>query len=147
MMMFKIYLNDHRKNFDKPVFDFCLFFSFIGTFKVKKPGKSGVKLFTVMDVHLRPDAAYKELLDMRVAIKDFITKHPQYFDQSATSLNDALKQNVINATIENKPSLKTNHPILIVGDFNADCSYISLKRQESLRFVLFKRKYSSNFYF
>jgi len=108
---------------------------FIGTFKVKKPGQSGVKLFSIMDVHLRPDGAYKELLDMRHVIEDFITKHPQYFDQSSTSFDDALAQNVVDATIENKPSLKTNHPILIVGDFNADCSYISPKRQQLLRTI------------
>jgi len=105
----------------------------VGTFKVNKPGKSGVKLFTIMDVHLRPDAAYQELLDMRHVIEDFITKNPQYFDQTSTSLNDALEQNVIDATANNKPSLKTNHPILIIGDFNADCSYISPARQESLQ--------------
>jgi len=108
---------------------------FIGTFKVKKAGKSGVKLFTIMDVHLRPDDAFKELLDMRHVIEDFITIHPQYFDQTSKSLNDALEQNVVDATIDNKPSLKSNHPILIVGDFNADCSYISSTRQELLRTI------------
>jgi len=108
---------------------------FIGTFKVKKPGQSGVKLFTIMDVHLRPDAAYKELLDMRHVIEDFIANHPQYFDQTSTSFDEALEQNVVDATPDNKPSLKTNHPILIVGDFNADCSYISPKRQETLRTI------------
>jgi len=108
---------------------------FIGTFKVKKPGKSGVKLFTIMDVHLKPTAAYQELLDMRHVIKDFITKNPQYFDQTSTSLEEALEQNVVGATETNKPSLKTNHPILIIGDFNADCSYISPSRQESLRTI------------
>jgi hypothetical protein len=102
---------------------------------VKKPGNSGVKLFTVMDVHLRPDRAYDELLAMRYVIEDFILEHPQYFDYSAASLNEALEQNVLNATLEKKPSLKTNHPILIVGDFNADCSYISPRRQELLRLV------------
>jgi len=108
---------------------------FIGTFKVKKPGKSGVEFFTIMDVHLRPDDAYTELLSMRVVIEDFITKHPQYFDETSTSFNDALEQNVVDATVDNKPSLKTNHPILIVGDFNADCSYISLRRQLMLRTI------------
>ena len=88
-----------------------------------------------MDVHLRPDKAYQELLHMRQVIEDFIEKHPQYFDQSKTSFQDALEQNVVGATIENKPSLKSNHPILIVGDFNADCSYISSKRQQTLRLV------------
>jgi len=117
-----------------------LLFSFIGTFKVKKPGKSGVKLFTIMDVHLRPDAAYQELLDMRHVIEDFITLHPQYFDQTSKSLKNALEQNVVDATIDNKPSLKSPHPILIVGDFNADCTYISPARQESLQLVKFKRK-------
>ena len=86
-----------------------------------------------MDVHLRPDKAYEELLAMRYVIEDFIRDHPQYFDQGETSWEDALAQNVINATIDNKPSLKTNHPILIVGDFNADCTYISARRQELLR--------------
>jgi endonuclease/exonuclease/phosphatase family metal-dependent hydrolase len=108
---------------------------FIGTFKVKKPGKSGVKLFTVMDVHLRPNAAYQELLDMRHVIEDFITKHPQYFDQTSSSLQEALDQNVVGATADNKPSLKTNHPILIVGDYNADCTYISATRQASLQAI------------
>jgi hypothetical protein len=110
---------------------------FIGTFKVKKPGKSGVKLFSIMDVHLRPDKAYVELLHMRQVIEDFIENHPQYFDQSKTSYQDALEQNVVGATIDNKPSLKSNHPILIVGDFNADCSYISPKRQQTLRTIDF----------
>jgi hypothetical protein len=107
---------------------------------VKKTGKSGVKLFTIMDVHLRPDAAYQELLDMRHVIEDFITKHPQYFDQTSTSFQQALDQNVVDATASNKPSLKTNHPILIVGDFNADCTYISATRQASLQFVKFINK-------
>ncbi|CAF3065242.1 unnamed protein product [Rotaria socialis] len=108
---------------------------FIGTFKVKNPVKSGVEFFTVMDVHLRPDDAYVELLNMRYVIEDFIAGNPKYFDETPTSLASALEQNVINATVTNKPSLKTNHPILIVGDFNADCSYISLKRQQSLRSI------------
>lgn len=96
-----------------------------------------------MDVHLRPDAAYTELLDMRHVIEDFIAIHPQYFDQTATSYEEALEQNVVDATINNKPSLKTNHPILIVGDFNADCSYISNTRQELLRLVYLKHKIKS----
>jgi len=104
---------------------------FIGTFKVKEPGQSGVELFTIMDCHLKPTAAYQELLDMRRVIEDFISKNPQYFDQSS----DALEQNVIGATPDNKPSLNTNHPILIVGDLNADCTYISPKRQQTLRTV------------
>lgn len=87
-----------------------------------------------MDVHLRPDGAYQELLDMRHVIEDFIEKHPQYFDQTATSYQEALEQNVVDATLENLPSLKSNHPILIVGDFNADCTYISPRRQELLRY-------------
>jgi hypothetical protein len=124
-------------------------FSFIATFKVKKPGKSGVKLFTIMDVHLRPDAAYKELLDMRSVIENFITIHPQYFDQTSKSLKDALEQNVVGATIDNKPSLKSPHPILIIGDFNADCSYISPTRQASLQLVNLKinKKIYSFFFF
>ncbi|CAF3384293.1 unnamed protein product [Rotaria sp. Silwood1] len=108
---------------------------FVGTFKVKNPEKSGVEFFTIMDVHLRPDDAYAELLSMRAVIEDFILRHPQYFDETPTSFIDALEQNVINATVDNKPSLKTNHPILIVGDFNADCSYISLRRQLILRSI------------
>jgi len=107
----------------------------IGTFKVKKPGKSGIKLFTIMNVHLRPDAAYKELLDMRHVIEDFISQHPQYFDHTSTSHAEALEQNVVDATPLNKPSLKTNHPILIAGDFNADCAYISPRRQQLLRTI------------
>lgn len=86
-----------------------------------------------MNVHLRPDSAYQELLDMRHVIQDFIVGNPQYFIDASTSLAQALAQNVINATATHKPSLKTNHPILIAGDLNADCSYISLTRQESLR--------------
>ncbi len=109
---------------------------------MKKPGKSGVKLFTIMDVHLRPDDAYTELLAMRQVIKDFIIKHPQYFDQTSKSLNEALAQNVIDATPTNKPSLKTSHPILIVGDYNADCTYISPTRQELLRLVKFEKENS-----
>jgi len=119
--------NDTEDFFERP--------PFVGTFKVVKPVKSGVRLFTIMNAHLRPDDAYQELLDMRYVIEDFIMNHPQYFDQSATSLSDALEQNVINATADNKPSLKTNHPILIVGDLNADCSYISPKRQAILRSI------------
>ena len=88
-----------------------------------------------MDVHLRPTGAYQELLDMRRVIADFIAKHPQYYDQTSTSLKKALDDNVIGATANNKPSLKSNHPILIIGDFNADCSYISPARQETLRLV------------
>jgi len=91
-----------------------------------------------MDVHLRPDDAPQELIYMRRVIEDFIEKHPQYFDQTKTSLNDALEQNVVDATIDNKPSLKTDHPILIIGDFNADCTYMSPSRQQSLRFVYLK---------
>lgn len=88
-----------------------------------------------MDVHLRPNAAYLELLLMRHVIRDFIVKNPKYFSETSTSLAQALAQNVIGATAGNKPTLKTNHPILIIGDFNADCSYISQQRQESLRLV------------
>lgn len=88
-----------------------------------------------MNVHLKPTAAYQELLDMRHVIRDFIIANPGYFTDSSTSLSQALEQNVIGATATHKPSLKTNHPILIVGDMNADCSYISNKRQESLRLV------------
>lgn len=88
-----------------------------------------------MNVHLRPDRAYDELLAMRYVIGEFILSHPQYFDYSADSLSEALEQNVLNATLEKKPSLKTNHPILIVGDFNADCAYISNRRQDLLRLV------------
>ncbi len=100
-----------------------------------KRGSSGIKYFTIMDLHLRPDSAYQELLDMRHVIRDFIIANPQYFIDASTTLAQALAQNVIDATDTNKPSLKTNHPILIIGDLNADCSYISLKRQESLRLV------------
>jgi hypothetical protein len=100
-----------------------------------KAGSSGIKLFTIMDVHLRPDLAYYELLAMRYVIRDFILKNPRYFTDASTSLAQVLEQNVIGATASHKPSLKTNHPILIIGDFNADCSYISLARQQSLRLV------------
>ena len=119
---------------------FYLSFSFIGTFQVTKAGASGIKFFTIMDVHLRPDTAYLELLAMRYVIRDFILKHPQYFSDASTSVAQVLEQNVIGATSSHKPSLKTNHPILIIGDFNADCSYISLTRQQSLRLVYTNRK-------
>ncbi len=112
-----------------------LSFSFIGTFEVMKAGSSGIKFFTIMDVHLRPDSAYYELIAMRYVILDFILKNPRYFTDASTSLAQVLEQNVIGATASHKPSLKTNHPILIIGDFNADCSYISLARQQSLRLV------------
>jgi hypothetical protein len=118
---------DTEDHFERP--------PFIGTFKVKKPGNSGVKLFTVMDVHLRPDGAYTELLAMRYVIRDFISSHPQYFDQTETSLQETLDRNVLEATPDNKPSLKSNHPILIVGDFNADCTYISPTRQKLLQTI------------
>lgn len=125
----KAYIYDDSANdhFERP--------PFIGTFKVKEAQKSNVRLFTVMNVHLRPDKAYEELLAMRYVIRDFIADNPHYFDQDENSFEDALAQNVINATIDNKPSLKTRHPILIVGDFNADCSYISARRQELLRTI------------
>jgi len=108
---------------------------FIGTFEVTKAGSSGVKYFSIMDVHLRPTSAYQELLYMRYVIRDFILKNPRYFTDASTSVSQALAQNVIGATASNKPSLKTNHPILIAGDLNADCSYISLTRQQSLRSI------------
>jgi deoxyribonuclease-1-like protein len=110
---------------------------FMATFKVKKPGKSGVKMFTVMNVHLKPDHAYIEAIHMRRVIEDFIIRHPQYFSQTSTSFAQALEQNVEDPTVDNKPSLKTNHPILIVGDYNADCAYMSGKRQELLRNIVF----------
>jgi hypothetical protein len=131
--------NVHRRLTNRQL---CLFSSmehssssFIGTFKVNKPGKSNVQLFTIMNVHLRPESAYEELLAMRYVIEDFIADNRQYFNYSATALNDALEQNVVDATVDNKPTLNTAHPILIVGDFNADCRYISKKRQELLRSV------------
>ncbi len=111
-----------------------------------KASSSGLKFFTIMDVHLRPDSAYQELLDMRYVIRDFIIKNPRYFTDTSTSLAQALAENVISATATNKPSLKTNHPILIIGDLNADCSYISLTRQESLRLVSITHK-SLHFFF
>jgi hypothetical protein len=107
--------------------------SFIGTFQVTKSGSSGIKYFTIMDVHLRPNSAYQELLDMRYVIEDFISTNSQYFTDTSASLAQVLAENVISATATHKPSLKTNHPILIIGDMNADCAYISLKRQQSLR--------------
>ena len=86
-----------------------------------------------MDVHLKPEAAYNELLKMRLVVQDFITKNPQYFTESPTSLAEALAANVIDATETQKPTLKSDHPILIMGDFNADCRYISATRRRSLR--------------
>ena len=88
---------------------FYLSFSFIGTFQVTKAGASGIKFFTIMDVHLRPDTAYHELLAMRYVIRDFILKHPQYFSDASTSVAQVLEQNVIGATSSHKPSLKANH--------------------------------------
>jgi len=123
--------------YDDSVHDYFERPPFIGTFKVKKPGKSGVKFFTVMDVHLRPDKAYQETLSMRHVIKDFIQRNPQYFSQTSTSHATALEQNVENPTVDNKPTLDTDHPILIVGDFNADCSYISVTRQKQLHTVYY----------
>ncbi|CAF0899267.1 unnamed protein product [Rotaria sp. Silwood1] len=108
---------------------------FIGTFQVTKKGTSGVTYFTIMNLHSKPTAAYQELLDMRLVIRNFILENPQYFSETSTSLATALAQNVINATSTNKPNLRTNHPILIMGDLNADCSYISQTRQKSLRSV------------
>ncbi|CAF3715744.1 unnamed protein product [Rotaria sordida] len=108
---------------------------FIGTFEVTKRSTSGVKYFTIMNIHLKPTAAYQELLDMRYVIEDFIINNSQYFSETSISLAQALEQNVIGATSSNKPSLKTSHPILIIGDLNADCSYISLTRQQSLRSI------------
>ncbi|CAF5192894.1 unnamed protein product, partial [Rotaria magnacalcarata] len=122
------YLYDDKSNyFERP--------PFIGTFQVTKMGSSGIKYFTIMNVHLRPTSAYQELIDMRHVIRDFILQNPQYFSQTSTSLAQALSENIIDATASHKPSLKTNHPILIVGDCNSDCSYISLTRQQSLRSI------------
>ncbi|CAM4751690.1 unnamed protein product [Rotaria magnacalcarata] len=122
----------------------------MATYKVKKPGKSGVKTFTIMsddsemfiteytmNVHLRPDDAYQESVNMRHVIEDFIIRHPEYFSQTTTSYAEAIIQNVENPTSQNKPSLNTQHPILIVGDFNADCTYISLAQQDQLRSIFF----------
>ena len=106
---------------------------FIGTFKVKNVGASRVRFFTIIDVHLRPDAAYLEFLHLRHVIRDFILRNAQYFTTTSSSLAEAIAANVIDATASNKPHLKTDHPILLVGDFNADCSYISASRQETLR--------------
>ncbi|CAF2777001.1 unnamed protein product [Rotaria sp. Silwood2] len=108
---------------------------FIGTFQVTKKGTSGIKYFTIMNLHSKPTAAYQELLDMRYVIEDFILKNAQYFSETSTSLATASAQNVINATSTHKPSLRTNHPILIIGDLNADCSYVSMTRQQSLRSI------------
>lgn len=121
--------------YDDSQFDYFERPPYIGTFRVKKPDQSGVKLFSVMNVHLRPDRAFDELLSMRHVIDDFIRRHPEYFTNENTKLEDVLAQNVINASAEFKPTLKTNHPILIVGDFNADCTYISARRQDQLRTI------------
>jgi len=118
---------DKNKYFERP--------PYVATFKVKQPHKSAIDYFTVMNVHLRPDDALKETIHLRKAIDDFIRKHPQYFNNGAIA--NIVEQNVIDATETNKPSLKTNHPIILVGDFNADCSYISLKRQQELRNIHF----------
>jgi len=102
------------------------------TFKVKNPKKSKIDYFTIMNMHLRPDEAYPEMIKLRYVIDEFITKNPQYFIGT-----DAKNQNVLEATATNKPHLKTNHPIILVGDMNADCSYISLKKQQELRNIQF----------
>ncbi|CAF3901435.1 unnamed protein product, partial [Rotaria sp. Silwood1] len=47
-----------------------------------------------MNVHLRPDDAYQELINMRHVIEDFIIRHPEYFSQTPTSHAEALEQNV-----------------------------------------------------
>lgn len=48
--------------------------SFITIFQVTKLGSSGIRYFSMMNVHLRPDVAYQELLDMRHVIHDlFLT--------------------------------------------------------------------------
>lgn len=100
---------------------------------MNQPSTSGVKTFTIMNVHLRPDDAYQESINLRHVIEDFITRHPEYFSQTPTSHAEALIQNVQNPTSQNKPRLNTQHPILIMGDFNADCTYISISQQEQLR--------------
>ena len=100
---------------------------------MKKVGASGITHFTIMDVHLKPKAAHKELLMMRLVVQDFISKNPQYYNQSSKSLAEALAANVIGATETQVPSLKSDHPILIVGDFNADCRYISATRLRLIR--------------
>lgn len=94
-----------------------------------------MKYFTIINVHLRPDAAYEELLNLRYIIRDFILMNSEYFANSISDLSEILAQNVISASATNKPRLQTNHPIIIMGDFNADCSYLSLKRQTATRFV------------
>jgi len=123
--------------YDDKVNDYFERAPFIATYKVKKPGKSGIKIFTIMNVHFRPDDAYQESINMRHVIKDFIIRHPEYFSETSKSYAEALKQNVLNPTAQKKPSLKTQHPILIVGDFNADCTYISAKNQQLLRNIFF----------
>jgi len=105
---------------------------YVATYKVKAPKKSNVQFFTIMNMHLRPTEALPEMIKLRYVIDEFIRKHPQYF-----SGTDALAQNVIDGTATNKPHLKTNHPIILVGDMNADCSYISAKRQLELRNIHF----------
>ena len=57
-------------------------FSFIGTFRVKKPGKSGVALFTIMNVHLKPKKAFVELLAVSYVIEDFILVTSSIFQLS-----------------------------------------------------------------
>jgi endonuclease/exonuclease/phosphatase family metal-dependent hydrolase len=123
--------------FDDSVPDYFERAPYAVTFKVKNPRPSGVHMFTVMNVHLKPEDAYQELINMRQVIEDFIQTNPQYFSDTPTSLATALEQNVEIPTEDNKPSLKTNHPILIVGDFNADCSYVSAKKLETLQTVYF----------
>jgi hypothetical protein len=100
---------------------------------VKNANTSNIKYFTVMNAHLRPKAAYQELIDMRRVIFDFILRNPEYFGDTVSSLIDVITDNVIDANIDVKPNMRTNHPILIIGDLNADCAYISQTRQRSLR--------------
>jgi len=105
---------------------------YVATYKVKSRKQSGVDYFTIINMHLRPDDAYLEMTHLRKVIDEFIKKNPQYF----TGIN-AVQQNVVEPTATNKPHLKTKHPIILVGDMNADCTYISAKKQQDLRNIHF----------
>jgi len=116
--------NDPNDYYERP--------PYVATFKVKNRKQTNVDYFTIINMHLRPDEAYPEMINLRYVIDEFIKKNPQYFIGT-----NAVQQNVVSPTADNKPNLKTKHPILLVGDMNADCSYISAKKQKDLREIFF----------
>ena len=84
-----------------------------------------------LDEYLRPDNAYNEFIALRHVVGQFILRHPDYFYDAP----NALAQNILNPTAVNKPHLNTSHPIILMGDFNADCAYIPPAKQQKLRYA------------